>query len=836
MLALAFGLLTGVVLWLVVDRVQTRALSNIFDQALESQLDQQARESLIRFDEYRRSFTYFARLLATHRRMADYLDPIIWSRRSHEVVIYHENSPPPWLPDDVSWQRGLTPRHFLLVDPSGNVRERYSSEAGPLPAGLPLEGNAQLATSERRAYVTVLDERPWLIVSEATEDNARTPMGSVAVLVPLNSAFLSASQQFVKSTNNVVAMLDPDAQSILSSSNPEKVPPGEVLGELRDDYVVTAQSFFEYEDADVNLLFATLLPKGSFERTGQQVLDLERRQRLIGAAVIISAFVLLFLLLSSRISRLMKRLSTLSRRALDIPDADVVPHGNQLLILEDWIRDFVQMVMRAREEMRRKHETELLETEKLRVAIMEASLDSVITVNQRGEIIDFNPTAQETFDYTHDQAVGRSFNELVVAPKWRDTFERLLYLSLVGAEQGVQRTEMQAVARDGRVFPVELAIKPVFLEEQLVFTLYLRDIAERKVREAEIRSLAAFPSESPIPVLRINRQGVITYANQPSAPLLRHWGCRPLQTLPFFWRDRVEEVLNSGSTKELEVSSDERVFSLLLAPVSELGYVNVYARDITSERVAEEELKRRQNELVHVTRLSNMGEMATGIAHELNQPLSAIVNFANGCARRLRMDIGGKEELLHALGQISAQAGRAGEIIKRLRGMVTRRQPVREVVDLNLLAQEASSMISHDLKRQEVTIDQKLLDKPLWVRVDSVQIEQVLINLLRNALDALSDLAPEDRKLVITSGMQADGMVYVSVQDNGSGITSKAMEHLFDPFFSTKDSGMGMGLAISQTIMSNHHGKIRADSWPGKGSIFTIELPPSVEAVVSAAS
>lgn len=835
-LALAFGLLTGVVLWLVVDRVQTRALSNIFDRALESQLDQQARESLIRFDEYRRSFTYFARLLATHRRMADYLDPIIWSRRSREVVGYDAKNPPPWLPDDVSWQGGLSPRHFLLVDPSGTVREKYSPQGDVLPPGLATESNGQLATSERRAYVTVLNERPWLIVSEATEDNARTPMGSVAVLVPLNSAFLAASQQFVKSTNNVVAILDPDAQRILSSSNPGKVFAGQVLSDLRDDYVVTAQSFFEYEDTDVNLLFATLLPKGSFERTGQQVLDLERRQRLIGAAVIISAFVLLFLLISSRISRLMKRLSTLSRRALDIPDADVVPHGNQLLILEEWIRDFVQTVMRAREEMRRKHETELLETEKLRVAIMEASLDSVVTVNQRGEIIDFNPTAQETFDYSHEQAVGRSFNELVVAPKWRDTFERLLYLSLVGAEQGVQRTEMQAVARDGRVFPVELAIKPVFLEEQLVFTLYLRDIAERKVREAEIRSLAAFPSESPIPVLRINRQGVITYANQPSTPLLRHWGCRPLQTLPFFWRDRIEEVLDSGSTKELEVASDDKVFSLLLAPVAELGYVNVYARDITSERLAEEELKRRQNELVHVTRLSNMGEMATGIAHELNQPLSAIVNFANGCARRLRMDIGGKEELLHALGQISAQAGRAGEIIKRLRGMVSRRQPVREVVDLNLLAQEACSMISHDLKRQEVAIDQKLFDRPLWVRVDSVQIEQVLINLLRNALDALSDLDPEDRRLVITSGMQADGMVYVSVQDNGSGITSKAMEHLFDPFFSTKDSGMGMGLAISQTIMSNHHGKIRADSWPGKGSTFTIELPPSVEAVVSAAS
>ena len=509
-----------------------------------------------------------------------------------------------------------------------------------------------------------------------------------------------------------------------------------------------------------------------------------------------------------------------------------------MLILEDWIRDFVQLVMRAREEMRRQHETELQQTEKLRMAIMDASLDSVITVNERGEIIDFNPTAQDTFDYRHDEAVGRSFSELVVAPKWRETFERLLYLSLSGAEQGVplQRTEIQAVARDGRIFPVELSIKPVSLEEQLVFTLYLRDIAERKVREAEIRSLAALPSESPIPVLRINRRGVITYANQPSTPLLKHWGCRPLQTLPVYWRNRIEEVLASAATSELEVATDEGIFSLLLAPVSELGYVNVYARDITSERAAEEELKRRQNELVHVTRLSNMGEMATGIAHELNQPLSAIVNFANGCARRLRLDIGGKDEMLHALGQISAQAGRAGEIIKRLRAMVSRRQPVREVVDLNVLARETCSMISHELSRHELAIERRLANRELWVRVDSVQIEQVLINLLRNALDALVDVPAAERRLVIESGSQSDGTVYLSVQDNGSGISDKSMEHLFDPFFSTKESGMGMGLAISQTIISNHHGKIRADSRPGKGTTFTIELPSSMESVASAAS
>jgi PAS domain S-box-containing protein len=837
-LALAFGLLTGLILWFVVDRIQTRAISEIFEQALEGELDQQARESLIRFDEYRRSFVYFTRLIATHRRMADYLDPIIWSQRVTDIVHYDVGNPPGWLPRDLTWQGGVTPRHFLLVDTGRQIREIYSTVDTPLPPALLADPRAHLAGNRSQAFVTMLNEQPWLVVAEETEDNARTPMGSVVLMMALDGQFLSASQQFVKSTDNVVAILDPEAQKILSSSSPAAVPPGVRLPALRDGFVVTAQSFFDYEGSDLNLLFATLLPRAAFERTGQQVLDLERRQRLIGATVIISAFVMLFLLISGRISRLLKRVSSLSRRALDLPETALDRHGNQLLILEDWIRDFMQLVMRAREEMRSQHETELQHTEKLRIAVMEASLDSVVTVNERGQIIDFNPTAEATFDYAHDAAVGRSFSDLVVAPRWRDTFERMLYLSLAGAEQGapLQRIEMQAVARDGRTFPVELSIKPVFLEDDLVFTLYLRDIAERKVREAEIRSLAAFPSESPIPMLRVNRLGVITYANPPSKTLLRYWGCRPLQTLPFYWRNRVERVLDSGKTSEQVVETDDRVYSLLLAPVAELGYVNVYARDITSERKAEEEAKRRQNELVHVTRLSNMGEMATGIAHELNQPLSAIVNFANGCARRIRLDVGGKDELLHALEQISAQAGRAGEIIKRLRSMVARRQPVREVVDVNALVRETGEMISHDFKRHAVTVELALSASPLWVRVDPVQIEQVLINLLRNALDAVSDDDVEERRIRVTSGLADGERVFVAVHDNGPGIPASALEHLFDPFYSTKDNGMGMGLAISQTIVSNHHGRIAAQSRAGEGTVFTVELPQYAEAKISAVS
>jgi len=280
---------------------------------------------------------------------------------------------------------------------------------------------------------------------------------------------------------------------------------------------------------------------------------------------------------------------------------------------------------------------------------------------------------------------------------------------------------------------------------------------------------------------------------------------------------------------ELEVNIDDAVFSMMLAPVAEFDYVNIYARDITKVRRVEEESKQRQNELVHVSRLSTMGEMATGIAHELNQPLSTIVNSANGCARRLRLDIGGKDDLLNALEQISVQARRAAEIIKRLRGMVSRQAPVRQFVDLNALILEVCSLMTHDIRRQQVAIERSLSSTPLMVRVDPVQIEQALLNLIRNALDSLTALIPLERRLTLSSGRRSGGLIYVSVKDNGAGIEAKEMEHLFDAFYTTKQTGMGMGLAITQTIVEDHHGRIHADSWPGKGSTFTIELPASTE-------
>ena len=192
--------------------------------------------------------------------------------------------------------------------------------------------------------------------------------------------------------------------------------------------------------------------------------------------------------------------------------------------------------------------------------------------------------------------------------------------------------------------------------------------------------------------------------------------------------------------------------------------------------------------------------------------------------------------MLDALQQIATQANRAGEIIKRLRGMVGRQQPVREDSDLNALIREVCALLGHETRKLQVQMELRLATEPLYVRVDGVQIEQAVLNLMRNALDALQEVPVARRQLTLTSGVSAEGRVFVTVQDTGPGIHPEVMKRLFDPFFTTKPSGMGVGLAIAQTIIDGHQGRIRAESWPGKGTSFTIELPALADSTQSLAS
>lgn len=834
-LAAIAGLAVGIVVWLINDQVQTKALRDIFRQESIERLQQHEHESLVRFDHFIQSYKATTRLLASHRRMSAYLDPLIWNSHQPSPAILYDYDPPPWLPDRAIWHLSIPPSHVLLIDTFGNIREEYQVSDKPLPRELLSQGALTFRVRDSSAFLTKLGEQPYLLVFEMIEDQGYNVMGNLALLVPIDSEFLLASQQRVNSNDAVYALLDGENLKVLASSDTQRIAVNTIADQLKPDFELTMHSFGDYGDSDLNLLFATFVPRSQLLAMGNRVLETERLHRLSASAIIIAAFILSFVLISSYINRLLKRLSKLSSHALGI-DRRHAGWGNQLLILEDWIKAFIKLVMRAREETQRRHDNQIRQSEALTTAIMDASLDSIITIGQDGDIVEFNPTAERIFGYSRGQVLAKKLDALLLPPSSRACFSGLMEACMATDSNASVTAQMEAVTHDGKVFPVELSIKSIMLDEVRLLTVYIRDYSEHQRQQAQIVSLAAFPGESPSPVLRVNRPGVVIYANGPSRPLLEYWGCEPLQTLPHYWRQQVCEVLDAGQTRELEIQVGDTQYSLLLAPVRDLGYVNIYAHDITRMRQAEAEAQRRQNELVHVSRLSTMGEMATGIAHELNQPLSAIVNYANGCVRRLHVQQDGAGALLDALSQISGQAERAGKIIKRMRGMVTRQQPVREEHDLNSLIVEVSALLSHDLRKAGVPLERRLNPEPLIIWVDPVQIEQAVLNLARNALDALHDTQVDARRFIIATGRRENGMIYVSVRDSGPGLHPTEMEHLFDPFYTTKQHGMGMGLAITQTIVEHHGGMIRVESWPGKGSTFTIELPVAAEALRSLAS
>ncbi|MES9879399.1 MAG: ATP-binding protein [Sedimenticola sp.] len=825
LLSVLIGLFCGLFVWLVLDQVQPQALHSIFAEELRGRLEQQARETLVRFNNSVAAHSSTTRLLANHRHLANYLRPLYWRADDVSPPRLHKETPS-WLPSPSLWLPLVQPSHILLLDLQGHTREIYQVGDRRMPKEF--SGINELLSSEHRVLssLTIFDRKPYLLISEVAEDSAGTIMGSLVLLVPLDEQFLISSTQGAAQSSVVVGLLEADEQHFLASSDERQLPPGTLFDKAKQNYQIIAQSFSEYEGSAINMQFATLVPDSIVEATRERVAAFDLRQRLVAATTFVTVFTLVFFLLSERLNQILRRISVFSQRALGEGPPEIKT-GNQLFVLEDWIHQFIQGVRETRDKVRLQHESEIQESEALKRTLLETALDSIVTVDQGGEIIEFNNTAEQIFGYKREDVIGRDFPALMLELESRPSFRRMLgrYLNQVDDLLGEERWEMMALSYEEVPFPVEVAIKPIKLQTRIVFTVYMHDISNRRKAEQEIRSLAKFPAESPSPVLRVNRPGVLIYANPSSGPLLQYWGCEPAQTLPLYWRSRVAEVLESGDNWESQVSFDQRTYSLLLSPVVDLDYVNIYGRDITEVRQAELRAREHQQELVHVCRLSTMGEMATGLAHELNQPLSAIANYANGCVRRLQLSGQGSEDILHALAQVNTQAERAGEIIRRLRALIGKQAPVRTVADIGDVAKEVCSFVEFEAKKAGVSIEPELGLTYLPARLDVVQIEQVLLNLLRNALDALMEMPEDKRRLLIRTYRKDDDRVCIEVEDSGPGIEEEAMGRLFEPFFTTKESGMGMGLVISKTIIEDHNGTITVDCPEEGGTRFSVVLP-----------
>jgi len=259
-----------------------------------------------------------------------------------------------------------------------------------------------------------------------------------------------------------------------------------------------------------------------------------------------------------------------------------------------------------------------------------------------------------------------------------------------------------------------------------------------------------------------------------------------------------------------------------------LGSVVVF-RDITDRKAAEEEARRHQQEMAHVARLSTLGEMASGIAHELNQPLTAIATNARACVRMLDSDRSPaeppSEQCADVMERIGDQAERAGEVIRQIRRFVRKEEPERGPVRLSEMVDNVTRLVRHDAHREGIQLRLQLAPEADRVLAQQIQIEQVLLNLVRNAIEAMSETPREQRILTITSTPADHGRVRLEVADTGPGLSPEVADNLFNPFVTTKTQGMGLGLSISSGIVEDHGGQLRVESEPERGAVFWFTLP-----------
>ena len=232
--------------------------------------------------------------------------------------------------------------------------------------------------------------------------------------------------------------------------------------------------------------------------------------------------------------------------------------------------------------------------------------------------------------------------------------------------------------------------------------------------------------------------------------------------------------------------------------------------------------------MLQVSRLATIGEMAAGVAHELNQPLTAIANYAQACDRLLNRPGASLDDIRTAMREIAGQAVRAGNILRRLRSLAQSQPMRRERTDLNATVEAIRDLILADGRLHRALVQFDLAKSLPAVSIDSVQIQHVVLNLVRNGLEALAEPGDAARKLIVRTALASDGDVEIAVLDNGPGLSPQALERMFDPFFSTKPAGTGLGLAISNTVVRAHGGSLTYRANLPGGACFSIRLPAEI--------
>ena len=496
---------------------------------------------------------------------------------------------------------------------------------------------------------------------------------------------------------------------------------------------------------------------------------------------------------------------------------------------------------------RKQTEEELRRTEERFRLLVESVQDyAIVMLSPAGIVTSWNAGAQRMNGYEAEEIIGQHFSRFFLA----EDLERgkpKMELDVAAAE-GRFVDEAWRGRRDGSRFWASIVITALRDPhgKLIGFSKITRDLSERRLAEEEQRKLASLVENSSDFIGLATLEGQVLFVNPAGLALVglegdeqartttildyvvrEDQGKMMQQVLPIVMRDgHWEGEMQFRHFKSGKAISMHQHIFFAGEPGSErrLALATV-SRDITERKLAEEALRAAQGDLAHVTRVTTMGELTASIAHEINQPLSAIVNNANACRRMLAVPSPDLDEVRQALTDIADLGTRAGEIISRIRAFVKKAIPLKTQVDLNQVIVEVLALIPAEMATHKISVVTELSPGLPPVLGDRIQLQQVLLNLIMNGIESMTSSSDRPRLLLIRSQTQESGHVLVAVQDSGTGLDAKAMSHIFDTFFTTKPAGMGMGLAISRSIVEAHGGRL----WPvpdaSEGAIFNLTLP-----------
>lgn len=498
------------------------------------------------------------------------------------------------------------------------------------------------------------------------------------------------------------------------------------------------------------------------------------------------------------------------------------------------------------------------------------SSDSVILCDAEGRIRYWNPAAQVLYGWSAEQVIGQNIRALAVSAEGHDRDWRALLANghwagevgrvnvaglpifaptrrVVRHRQGGAIQDVVEINEAGRGSEQEaLAARNAQLIRHMPAALWQVDSRGAGQVFAELRAqgvtdIARHLDDHPEMIERAKDIVLVADANLAAVELFQGNDTtdliRPVRYLfagtPQMAR-RVMIAHFEGRRSYVEEARILRfdgvvrdvIFSVTYPIASELQDTTfILIEDITDRRRTEDQLRRLQADYSHAARISTLGELATSIAHEVKQPLSAIITNAEASLRWLDKTPPNVDKLTQLTTRIAESAHRANEIIQRIRGMATKHEPERTLVDIPSVISEALLFVRHDVETRSVALSMKVPRNLPKIPGDRVLLQQVFVNLLVNAIQAVIPLEIERRRIAIEARQIGDQWLSILVRDSGPGISDDAMSRLFEGFFTTKEGGMGMGLAICQSIVDGHEGFISATNQSDGGAAFEVRLP-----------